>query len=97
MSRLEVGAAVTYRCHTGHAYGRLSLLQAQSGLSEAALWTAVASLEEQVAVLTDLATTAPPDEEHARLHSEQAREAGRKARVIRRALRWELFNDNHDG
>ena len=71
MSRLQVGPAVTYRCHVGHAYGPLSLLQAQSGSSEAALWMAVASLEEQAAVLRDLAETADP--EHATTHLEQAR------------------------
>ena len=94
MSRLQVGPAVTYRCHVGHAYGPLSLLQAQSGSSEAALWMAVASLEEQAAVLRDLAETADP--EHAMTHLEQARLTTEKARQIRRALRNELFLREQD-
>ena len=86
VSELQTGRAVTYRCHVGHAYGPASLLHAQAEATEAALWTAVASLEEQAAVRRELAAAAAgPDErgEHLRL----GEEAGLRARDLRRQLR----------
>lgn len=86
VTELRVGAAVTYRCHVGHAYGPASMLHAQAEATEAALWTAVASLEEQAAVLRELGSSAVGPDERVE-HLRQAEQAGLRARDLRRQLR----------
>lgn len=86
VTEVRVGAAVTYRCHVGHAYGPESMLHAQAEATETALWTAVASLEEQAAVRRELAVRAAgPDERDE--HLRRAEEAATRARDLRRELR----------
>jgi two-component system, chemotaxis family, protein-glutamate methylesterase/glutaminase len=86
MTRVQTGAACHYRCHVGHAYGPASLLQAQAELSEAALWTAVASLEERVAVHRDTAESSGDPDGRA-LHLARAEDVQAQARALRRQLR----------
>jgi two-component system chemotaxis response regulator CheB len=58
MNRVEAAAAVYYRCHVGHVWSPLALLDAQRGVVEQSLWTAVSILEEQATVYQSLAERA---------------------------------------
>lgn len=86
LNEVRTGPAVSYRCHVGHAYGPLSLLDAQADMSEAALWTAIASLEEQSAVHRELAHSAS-EPGHRHDHEQQADEITSRAHLLRRQLR----------
>jgi two-component system chemotaxis response regulator CheB len=44
-----------YRCHTGHAYSSINLLQAQKETAEHALWSGVRALQEREMLLRRLA------------------------------------------
>jgi two-component system chemotaxis response regulator CheB len=83
MSRVTTGRATHFRCHVGHAYGPASLVHAQTRATEAALWSAVATLEEQVSVLRDLAERGQGSPEDLA----RADEAARQAAALRRQLR----------
>jgi two-component system chemotaxis response regulator CheB len=79
---------VHFRCRVGHAYTAESLLAHQADQLEAALWTALRSLEEHAALSRRLAGRA-----HARGHShsaatftEQAMDAEHHASTIRHVL-----------
>lgn len=77
-----------YRCHTGHIYGAQSLLAEQADKAEAALWTAVRTLEERDRMLSMMAQ----DEEKrghktsARSCVERAAEAREHAKTLRALL-----------
>jgi two-component system, chemotaxis family, protein-glutamate methylesterase/glutaminase len=82
------GALVHFRCRVGHAYTAESLLAHQADQLEAALWTALRSLEEHGALSRRLAARA-----NARGHShsasaftEQAMDAEHHASTIRNVL-----------
>lgn len=82
------GDLARYRCRVGHAYGSESLLAAQSGAMEDALWSALRALEESESLARRLAAQA-----HERNLSQavarfdgQARDAQRRAAVIRQVL-----------
>jgi two-component system chemotaxis response regulator CheB len=49
------GELVRYRCHVGHAYTADSMVGAQAGVVESALWTAVRALEEKAQLSRRLA------------------------------------------
>lgn len=77
-----------YRCHVGHAFGGQTLLDQQSQAVEAALWTALRTLEDHAALRRRLA-------ENARTHNlgtsaanftESAEDVGRQAEVLRKLL-----------
>ena len=55
---IEEGDLLRYRCHIGHAYSVKSLAAANSEALDAAIWTAVRSLEEKVAIGHSLASRA---------------------------------------
>ena len=82
------GALVHFRCRVGHAYTAESLLAHQADQLEAALWTALRSLEEHAALSRRLAVRA-----NGRGHShtasaftEQAMDAEHHATTIRNVL-----------
>ena len=50
------GRVQRFRCHTGHSYGVDSLLAAQRGQIEQALWAAIKGLEQRSQVLSNLAS-----------------------------------------
>jgi two-component system chemotaxis response regulator CheB len=82
------GDLVHFRCRVGHAYTAESLLAHQADQLEAALWTALRSLEEHAALSRRLAARA-----NARGHShsasaftEQAMDAEHHASTIRHVL-----------
>jgi two-component system chemotaxis response regulator CheB len=58
MNRVESAGAVYYRCHVGHVWSPMTLLDAQREVVERSLWTAVSILEEQATVHQTLADRA---------------------------------------
>ncbi len=55
---MESTGAVYYRCHVGHVWSPMTLLDAQREVVERSLWTAVSILEEQASVHQTLAERA---------------------------------------
>jgi two-component system chemotaxis response regulator CheB len=51
----DEGGLLHYRCHVGHAYSEETMLTAQAQGLEAALWTAVRTLEEKAELVRHLA------------------------------------------
>ncbi len=58
MNRVTSAGTVYYRCHVGHVWSPLTLLDAQREVVERSLWTAVSILEEQATVHQTLAERA---------------------------------------
>jgi two-component system, chemotaxis family, protein-glutamate methylesterase/glutaminase len=82
--RREEGV-LQWRCHVGHLYSFDSLAEAQGGAVEAALWTALRSLEDRAALMRRLAEHS---ERHGRPRSSemfghQAEHAQRQADLVR--------------
>jgi two-component system, chemotaxis family, protein-glutamate methylesterase/glutaminase len=86
--RREEGV-LQWRCHVGHLYSFDSLAEAQGGAVEAALWTALRSLEDRAALMRRLA-------EHSELHGRprssemfghQAEHTQRQADLVRTIVR----------
>jgi len=82
------GALVHFRCRVGHAYTAESLLAHQADQLEAALWTALRSLEEHAALSRRLATRASGrgHSHSASAFTEQAMDAEHHASTIRNVL-----------
>ena len=53
--QLKEGAILRFRCHTGHAYSALTLLEDGGEGVEGSLWGAIRSLEERVLMLQQFA------------------------------------------
>ncbi|HEX2544849.1 MAG TPA: chemotaxis protein CheB [Ramlibacter sp.] len=70
-----------YRCHTGHAYGALSLQAAQKESAEHALWSTVRALREREILLRRLAGIAAATGDSAQASAGQA-QADRLSRQI---------------
>ena len=84
-----VAGVLQWHCHVGHLYSFDSLTEAQGGAVEAALWTALRSLEDRAALMRRLA-------EHSELHGRprssemfghQAEHAQRQADRVRTVVR----------
>jgi two-component system, chemotaxis family, protein-glutamate methylesterase/glutaminase len=73
-----------YRCHTGHAFGALSLAQAQKESSEHALWATVRALREREALLRRMAhvSEATCDAVQARAGRAEAERVGAQAQSL---------------
>jgi two-component system, chemotaxis family, protein-glutamate methylesterase/glutaminase len=76
------GSFSHFRCHEGHAFSGEVLAAYQGEDLEAALWSAVRSLDEHAALLRRLAATAPASVDYTR----RANESESKARLIREKL-----------
>lgn len=87
-------ALVRYRCHVGHAYTAETLLEKQTDELEDALWAALRTLEEQVALSDRLAQKATERKQKhlAQRFHDRAEEADHKAKAIRRVLLSETHN-----
>jgi two-component system chemotaxis response regulator CheB len=85
---VRTGRALGYRCHVGHAYGAAALVAAQAEDVEGALWTALRTLEEAVALRRRMADHAVGSglDALARGYLEGASDAQRKADSIRAVL-----------
>jgi two-component system chemotaxis response regulator CheB len=81
LAEISLPSITYFRCHVGHQFAPQTLAAAQAEASEAKLWTAVASLEEQAVVLRHLAGHQPaaPGGE---LRDEQGTGHDRKAQEI---------------
>ena len=77
-----------FACSVGHVYSIDSLAAAQAEGLESALWAAVRTLDDRVALLGRLAAHAARSEHHrsARAFEAQARELAERARTIRSAI-----------
>jgi two-component system chemotaxis response regulator CheB len=89
MYELTTGNLVHYRCHTGHAWSPLTLLQAERDAAEDGLLAAAAKFREEAVVLRGLAELAARqlDDETSRRHREAAYEADQRALTVHRLLR----------
>ncbi|HUR74822.1 MAG TPA: chemotaxis protein CheB [Sporichthya sp.] len=85
MFELDHEAMVRFRCRVGHAWSPESLITQQVEDTEAALWTAIRTMEEGAAVQRKLAgRTTGAVQAH---HDERAAEADASAAAIRALLR----------
>ena len=77
-----------FRCHVGHAYGESSMIAHQADAIEKALWTALRTLEEAVALRRRMADHATETglEALARAYLDGAADAAEKAERIRDVL-----------
>jgi len=85
MTLIESGDMVHYACHVGHAFSPATMLAEQADITESALWSAVAILEERARVRHELATRAAARrrrDEYSE-HSAAVREATDAARAVR--------------
>lgn len=89
---LRDGGLVRYRCRVGHVYSEDAMVQAQGEAVEAALWTALAVLEERSALLGRIADRAQDRPRSAEHWTSAAREAQERAELIRRALAQGIIN-----
>jgi two-component system chemotaxis response regulator CheB len=89
---------VRYRCHVGHNYSAKGLMAAKDAELEAAMWTAVRSLEEAAELRRRLAKRAAEGKMNviAERYHERARDAEARAMAIRRVLMDEKRNGNGD-
>jgi two-component system, chemotaxis family, protein-glutamate methylesterase/glutaminase len=73
-----------YRCHTGHAYGAVSLARAQKESAEQSLWSTVRGLREREMLLRRMAAIAEAtgDASQARAGLAQAERLREQARVL---------------
>jgi two-component system chemotaxis response regulator CheB len=87
-----------YRCHVGHAYSAEALNKGQSEMLEAALWSAVRALEEQVVLAKRIVERARKSNQNraARTFERRAREAEEHSSVIRQVLLSEKKDDRAD-
>jgi two-component system chemotaxis response regulator CheB len=83
------GALPHFRCHVGHAFSPESLLAGESDAVEAALWTAVRTLEGRAALLKRLATQSDQSKRNFSSGSfhRQAQEHRQQASLLRKLLR----------
>jgi two-component system chemotaxis response regulator CheB len=84
----DADGILRFRCRVGHAYSLESLVASQGLSLEAALWTAMRSLDERVALCERLSRrfATQGKEATAERYSRQAHEAREQAAVVRRAL-----------
>ena len=82
----NVAAAPTFRCHVGHAFSSLTLLESQSEEVERALWAAVRALQERAAMLARLEAGSKAGKRNAALFGARAKEASAQAEQARKFL-----------
>lgn len=77
-----------YRCHTGHAFGRESLVAGFSEVTERSLWTALRVMDEKTRVLEGLSQNHRKrgHDNLAKRYDERANESGEQADQIRHLL-----------
>ena len=85
---IEEGGYVRYRCRVGHAWSSESLLAQSDAALEGALWIALRTLEEKVALVHQMSQRAGAGGQtiSAERFGTQAREAGEAAELLRRML-----------
>jgi two-component system chemotaxis response regulator CheB len=88
MNVIETGKTVHYICHAGHSYSPATFVAARDDGAEAALWTALSALQEQSAVLQEMAVSAGQagDRDTHRRHESAVRRVGDAMEVLRAQL-----------
>jgi two-component system chemotaxis response regulator CheB len=95
--RVEDGGLARYRCRVGHGFSAESLLDAESGALEAALWSALRTLQERNDLMRRMAERARRQGQHsaADRFEERVREGNENAAVLRQLLlRGEMAHDD---
>jgi two-component system chemotaxis response regulator CheB len=85
--RMKGGGVTHFRCHTGHAFTLTNLLAQVTQGVEDMLWGSIRAIEESMLLLHDLARQArqQKDTKGARLLEKKAKEAQRRADLVRQA------------
>lgn len=83
---LRDGDGVRFECRVGHAYGAEAFVAEQGARVEAALWTAINTLEERASTFGRLAGLYPADSRLASGYTERADETTQQATVLRELL-----------
>jgi hypothetical protein len=71
MAQVDLPKISYFRCHVGHQFGPHALAAAQLEASERKLWSAVAALEEQAAVLHYVQRHAPHEQKSSSTNHDQ--------------------------
>jgi two-component system chemotaxis response regulator CheB len=82
----QEGDLVRFRCHVGHAYSVETMQAAQGRSLEAALWSALRSLQEREELFTRIAHRTAPSPRTSARFEHKAREVAIHAEAIRRTL-----------
>jgi two-component system chemotaxis response regulator CheB len=80
---LRNGDLLRYRCHTGHAYSRETLLAEQANVTEDALYAALRAVEEKAAALRRLGARTARSQYLKESFEGRAEELERNAEVLR--------------
>jgi two-component system chemotaxis response regulator CheB len=81
------GELIRFRCHVGHAYSPQSIQTEQARSLEAALWSALRSLEERAGLFERMAgRSKPTSPEMATRFDRRAREVKRHAEAVRQTI-----------
>ena len=83
---LRDGDTVRFECRVGHAYGVDAFVAEQGARVEAALWTAINTLEERASTFARLAGVYPAASRLASGYQERAEETTQQAHVLRELL-----------
>ncbi len=83
---LRDGDSVRFECRVGHAYGADAFVEHQGERVEAALWTAVNTLEERASTFRRLAVVHTGSERLASTYEDRAAQTLRHAQVLRDLL-----------
>jgi two-component system chemotaxis response regulator CheB len=85
---IDEAGLMRFKCRVGHGYGAEALADEQAAALEAALWTALRSLEENASLTRRLEERARRDgyEDSAKRFAERAADIEAKAEVVRSAL-----------
>ncbi|MEV6283258.1 hypothetical protein [Kribbella sp. NPDC051770] len=88
-----------FRCKAGHAWSAEALLATADQRMQAALWTALRTLEEKAALALQMETTARRRGSHdvARRYAASAQETQEAARLIRARLTSRRSGTGRDG
>lgn len=86
--RIDEGATVRFRCHTGHAFSADALLSSISGAVEETLWQVMNRIEETNILLNNLGNHFADEGRNrlAELYFSKAGEAAKKAHAIHEAV-----------
>jgi two-component system chemotaxis response regulator CheB len=86
--QLKEGGILRFRCHTGHAYSAVSLLEAGEEGVEGSLWIAIRSPDERVLLLRQLAEQQETNNRSADAAAllQESEKTKRKADFVRQAV-----------
>jgi two-component system chemotaxis response regulator CheB len=83
---LRDGESVRFECRVGHAYGPEAFIAVQGARVEAAMWTAINTLQERAQTFSRLAGLYPAASRLATTYQERAEQTAEQAKVLRDLL-----------